>query len=343
VVGRAALGRATGVRAGRPYDRTLVSTEPRPRVAVTRQLPGTALDRLREVAEVVVWPERRPPQGDELVELVRGTQGLITMLTDRIDATVLDAAPELRVVANLAVGYDNLDVAELARRGIPAANTPGVLTDATADLAWALLLGAMRRVREGLDAVRDGGWLTWEPDWLLGHGVAGATLGIVGFGRIGAAVARRARGFDMEVLAWSRTRKDVEGVTFVELDELLERSDVVSLHCALTAETRGLIGADQLARMKPTAVLVNTARGPVVDQAALADALDAGTIFAAGLDVFDEEPVPTDDRLVQHPRCLVLPHLGSATVATRTTMADMVVNEVLAGLAGRPLTNPIPT
>jgi len=318
-----------------------VSTPSRPRVVVTRQLPGAALDRLQTSADVTVWPERRPPQGDELIELVRSAHGLITMLTDRIDAAVLDAAPDLRVVANLAVGYDNLDVAELQRRGIPAANTPGVLTDATADLAWALILGAARRVREGLDAVRDGSWITWEPDWLLGGSVAGATLGIVGFGRIGAAVARRARGFDMEVLAWSRTPKDVDGVAFVALDELLERSDVVSLHCPLVPETRGLIDAGALARMKPTAVLVNTARGPVVDEAALADALDAGTIFAAGLDVFDEEPVPTDHRLVRHPRCLVLPHLGSATVATRTTMAEMVVDEVLAGLAGRPLTNPI--
>jgi len=272
---------------------------------------------------------------------VADADGLVTMLTDRVDAALLDAAPRLRVVANMAVGYDNLDVAELARRGIPASNTPGVLTEATADLTWALILATARRLQEGIDAVRNGDWLTWEPDWLLGHAVGGATLGIVGYGRIGAAVARRALGFDMEVLAWSRRPKDVEGVTFVPLEELLERADVVSLHCALTPETHHLIGAAELARMKPTAILVNTARGAIVDQAALADALRRGEIFGAGPDVVVEEPIPVDDELLTLPRCTVLPHLGSATVATRTRMAEMVVDNVLAGLAGQPLPNAI--
>jgi lactate dehydrogenase-like 2-hydroxyacid dehydrogenase len=258
------------------------------------------------------------------------------MLTDRVDATLLDACPDLGVVANMAVGYDNLDVAELTRRGIPAGNTPGVLTGSTADLAWALILAATRRLPEGAAAVMAGEWLTWEPDWLLGVDVAGATLGIVGFGRIGAAVARRAAGFDMEILAWSRTPKDVEGVTFVPLDEVLRRSDVVSLHCALTDETRGLIGAKELRAMKHTSVLVNTARGPIVDQGALARALRTGEIFAAGLDVVDHEPIPADDELLSLPNCLVLPHVGSATVATRARMADMAVDNVLAVLAGDP-------
>jgi len=311
------------------------------RVVVTRRMPGTALDRLAEVAEVEVWPERLPPSPEVLRELVADADGLVTMLTDRVDAALLDAAPRLRVVANMAVGYDNLDVAELARRGIPASNTPGVLTEATADLTWALILATARRLQEGIDAVRNGDWLTWEPDWLLGHAVGGATLGIVGYGRIGAAVARRALGFDMEVLAWSRRPKDVEGVTFVPLEELLERADVVSLHCALTPETHHLIGAAELARMKPTAILVNTARGAIVDQAALADALRRGEIFGAGLDVVVEEPIPVDDELLTLPRCTVLPHLGSATVATRTRMAEMVVDNVLAGLAGQPLPNAI--
>lgn len=308
----------------------------RPSVAVTRTLPGGALDRLRAVADVAVWPERLPPSPDELRTLAAGAVGLVTMLTDRVDAALLDACPDLRVVANVAVGYDNLDVAELTRRGIPAGNTPGVLTDSTADVTWALILAACRRLPEGAAAVRAGDWLTWEPDWLLGVDVAGATLGIVGYGRVGAAVARRAAGFGMEILAWSRTPKAAEGVRFVELDELLRRSDIVSLHCALTDETRGLIGADELRVMKPTSVLVNTARGPIVDQGALARALRTGEIFAAGLDVVDDEPIPPDDELLALPNCLVLPHVGSATVATRSKMADMAADNVLAVLAGAP-------
>lgn len=305
-----------------------------PRVAVTRSLPGGALDRLRAVADVEVWPSRLPPSPQELRRLAAGATGLVTMLTDRVDAELLDACPDLRIVANMAVGYDNLDVAELIRRGIPAGNTPGVLTGSTADLAWALILSATRRLPESAAAVKAGDWLTWEPDWLLGVDVAGATLGIVGFGRIGAAVARRAAGFDMEVLAWNRTPKEVEGVTFVSLDELLRRSDVVSLHCALTDETRGMIGPAELRAMKPTSVLVNTARGPIVDQWALARALQTGEILAAGLDVVDHEPIPVDDELLSLPNCLVLPHVGSATVATRSRMADMAVDNVLAVLAG---------
>lgn len=308
----------------------------RPRVAVTRHVPGGALDRLRAVADVEVWPGRLPPSPEELRRLAAPAVGLVTMLTDRVDDDLLDACPDLRVVANMAVGYDNLDVAELTRRGIPASNTPGVLTGSTADLAWALILAVARRLPEGTAAVKAGDWLTWEPDWLLGVDVAGATLGIVGFGRIGAAVARRAAGFDMEILAWSRTPKDVEGVTFVPLEELLRRSDVVSLHCALTDETRGLIGADELRAMKSTSVLINTARGPIVDQWALARALQTGEIFAAGLDVVDHEPIPADDELLSLPNCLVLPHVGSATVATRSRMADMAVDSVLAVLAGNP-------
>jgi glyoxylate reductase len=318
-------------------DRTGSAGGGRPRVAVTRRLPGAALDRLRDVADVVVWPERLPPSPARLRDLAGGATGLVTMLTDRVDAELLDACPDLRVVANVAVGYDNLDVAELTRRGIPAGNTPGVLTDSTADLAWALILATSRRLPEGAAAVKAGEWLTWEPDWLLGVDAAGATLGIVGYGRIGAAVARRAAGFGMEILAWNRTPRPAAGVTFVSLDELLRRSDVVTLHCALTDETRGLIGADELRAMRRTAVLVNTARGPIVDQWALARALRTGEIFAAGLDVVQHEPIPPDDELLSLPNCLVLPHVGSATVATRARMAAMAVDNVLAALAGDPL------
>ena len=312
-----------------------------PLVVVTRRLPGTALDRLAEVAEVTVWPERQPPSPAELRHLGARAEGIITMLTDRVDAALLDACPGLVVVANCAVGHDNLDLAELARRNIAASNTPGVLTESTADLAWALIMATARRLPEAAAAVRDGDWLTWEPDWLLGHDVAGSTLGVVGYGRIGAAVARRAAGFGMPVLAWNRHPKEADGVSFVPLDELLTKADVVSLHCALTDETRGLIGAAQLRMMKRTAVLVNTARGAVVDQAELAEALRAGEIFGAGLDVVVPEPIPLDDELLRIPNCLVLPHLGSATVATRSKMADMVVDNTLAGLAGEPLPNQI--
>ncbi|MBO0713848.1 MAG: D-glycerate dehydrogenase [Acidimicrobiales bacterium] len=313
--------------------------EGRARVFVTRDLPGSALSRLRTVAEVDVWPERLPPPPQVLRERAASADGLITLLTDQVDAALLDACPRLRVVANVAVGYDNLDVAELTRRGIPAGNTPGVLTESTAELTWALILGASRRVVEGVNAVLSGEWLTWEPAFLLGQELSGAVLGIVGMGRIGQAVARRARGFDMQVVAWSRQPKplaDLE-VRWVELDELLTTSDVVSLHCALTPETHHLIGAPQLARMKPTAVLVNTARGPVVDQPALAEALRANRIAAAGLDVTEEEPIPLDDPLLGLANCLVLPHIGSATIQARSKMADMAVDNVLAGLAGRPL------
>jgi lactate dehydrogenase-like 2-hydroxyacid dehydrogenase len=314
----------------------------RPRVVVTRRLPGGAVDRLRAVADVEVWGQRLPPSPEELRRVVAGADALVTMLTDRVDAAVLDACPDVRIVANVAVGYDNLDVAELTRRGVPATNTPGVLTESTADLAWALILAACRRLPEGAAAVKAGDWVTWEPDWLLGLDVAGATLGIVGYGRIGAAVARRAAGFGMEVLAWNRTPRrpdEAPGVAFVTLDDLLRRSDIVTLHCALTDATRGLVGAAELAAMKPTAVLVNTARGPIVDQRALAAALRAGDIFAAALDVVEEEPIPPDDELLDLPNCLVLPHVGSATVATRSRMADMAIDNVLAVLAGDPPPN----
>jgi glyoxylate reductase len=303
-----------------------------PRVVVTRKLPGSALDRLTRMAEVEVWPERLPPSPADLQRLGADAHGLITMLTDRVDAALLDACPDLVVVANCAVGYDNLDVAELRRRGIAASNTPGVLTEATADLAWALIMATARRLPEGAAAVREGDWLTWEPDWLLGHDVAGATLGIVGYGRIGAAVARRASGFGMEVLAWTRRPKDVDGVSFVGLDELWARSDVVSLHCALTDETRGLIGDAEFAAMKPTAVLVNTARGPIVQTEAVHRALTDGAIAAAALDVTDPEPLPADHPLLAAPNLLVVPHVGSATHKTRERMAELAVDNLLAAL-----------
>lgn len=309
----------------------------RPFVYVTRRLPGDALERLAADADVGVWPERLPPPPEAIVRHAATADALVTMLTDRVDAALLDGCPRVRVVANVAVGYDNLDVEELTRRRIPAGNTPGVLTETTADLAFALILATSRRLVEAERAIRKGEWVTWEPDFLLGHDVAGATLGIVGFGKIGAAVARRARGFDMRVLAWTRHPKDDAGVEWVGFEDLLRRSDVVSVHCALTPETRALIGARALELMKPTAVLVNTARGPIVDQAALAEALRRRRIFAAGLDVTEEEPIPLDDPLLSLDNCVVLPHIGSATVATRARMAGLAADNVLAALHGERL------
>jgi glyoxylate reductase len=295
------------------------------RVFVTRALPGGAVDRLAAEHEVDVWPERLPPPRDELLACVREVEGLLALLTDRIDAELLDAAPNLRAISNYAVGVDNVDVEAATARGIPVGNTPGVLTDTTADLAVALMLGIGRRLVDGDAYVRRGDWHTWEPDQLLGRDLHGATVGIVGFGRIGQAVAQRLEGFECTILHTSRRG----GVGF---EELLERSDFVSVHTPLTPETRGLIDADALRRMKPTAYLVNTARGPVVDTEALAAGLHAGEIAGAALDVTDPEPLPADHPLLEAPNLLVLPHLGSATHATRERMADMAVDNLLAGL-----------
>jgi glyoxylate reductase len=290
---------------------------------VTRELPGTALERLRGEHDVEVWPEPEPPPREALIDRVRGAEGLLTLLTDRVDAALLDAAPGLRAIANYAVGTDNIDLEAATARGIPVGNTPDVLTETTAELAFALMLAVARRIVEADAAVRAGDWPEWRPDAFLGRDLHGATLGVVGFGRIGQAVARRAEGFGMTV---------VHGIP---LHELLERSDFVSLHAPLTPDTRGMIGADQLAAMKPTAVLVNTARGPLVDTAALERALRDGQIAGAGLDVTDPEPLPAAHSLLTAPNLVVVPHIGSATHRTRESMADMAVDNLLAALAGR--------
>jgi glyoxylate reductase len=297
------------------------------KVFVTRALPGGAIDRLAAEHEVEVWPEPLPPPRDEMLARVREIEGLLALLTDRVDRELIDAAPNLRAISNYAVGVDNIDVEVATARGIPVGNTPGVLTDTTADLAVALMLGIGRRLVDGDAYVRRGEWRTWEPDQLLGRDLHGAAVGIVGFGRIGQAVARRLEGFECTILHTSRSG----GVAF---EELLERSDFVSVHTPLTPETRGLIDAEALRRMKPTAYLVNTARGPVVDTDALAAGLQAGEIAGAALDVTEPEPLPADHPLLDAPNLLVLPHLGSATHATRERMADMAVDNLLAGLRG---------
>ncbi len=319
----------------------------RPRVFVARIIPADGLDAIVAATDAHVWPDEVEPPRDALLRAVEGCDGILTLLTDRVDAELLDrAGPQLRVVSNYAVGFDNVDVDECTRRGIPVGNTPGVLTETTADLAWALLMAAARRVAEGDRYVRAGRWRTWGPMLLLGPDVHGSTIGIVGFGRIGQAVARRAAGFGMTILYHdvNRLPEDVTGplgASFVELDELLERSDFVSLHVNLTEETRRLMNAERFARMKPTAVLVNTARGPVVDPRALCDALSRGVIGAAALDVTDPEPIPADDPLLSLDNCLVVPHIASASRATRGRMAEMAAANLLAGLRGERLPTPV--
>ncbi len=298
------------------------------RCFVTRDLPGRALDRLRAEHEVDVWPDRFPPPRERLIEGARSAQGLLCMLTDPIDAGLIAACPDLRAISNYAVGVDNVDVAAATARGIPVGNTPGVLTEATADLTLALMLASLRRLPEGEAAVRTGEWLTWEPAFLLGSDLHRATVLLVGGGRIGRAVARRLRGFGARVVVAGRDDP---------LAALLPEADVVSLHCPLTERTRGLIGAVELKAMKPTAVLVNTARGPIVDTAALERALRAGEIAGAALDVTDPEPLPADHPLLTAPGALVVPHMGSATRAARGAMADLAVGNLLAGLRGEPM------
>ena len=307
------------------------------RVVVTREIPGEALTRLQRHVTVMSWPEYLPPSTDELHALVQDADGVLTMITDRVDAALLDAGPKIRVVSNMAVGVDNFDLVELTKRGIPAGHTPNVLTEATADLTFALLLAVARRVTEASNSLLAGEWKTWHPRAFLGLELAGSTLGIVGIGRIGEAVARRAEGFGMRVVAWSRSDRTVDGVETVALPELLQMSDVVSIHAALSPETRHLIGAAEFALMKPGAILVNTARGAIVDQAALYAALESGHLAGAGLDVFETEPVPLDEPLLKLSNCLAVPHIGSATRATRSAMAELAVDNILAGLLGHDL------
>ncbi len=319
----------------------------RPRVLVTRRIPEVGLAIVRAAAEVDLWEGELPPPRDELLRRVRGVDGLLSLLTDRVDDELLDAAgPGLKVVANLAVGVDNIDLAACARRGIPVGNTPGVLTEATADIAWALLMSAARRLPEARDFVLQDRWKTWGPLDFLGKDLAGATLGIVGFGRIGREVAKRARGFGMRIVYHSRTRASAEveaetGATPLGFHELLATSDFVSIHVDLNATTRGLFGAEAIGRMKEGAILVNTSRGPVVDQVALHAALSSGRLFAAALDVTDPEPLRADHPLLALPNCLILPHIASATVRTRDAMATKAARNIVAGLRGEPLPDPV--
>jgi glyoxylate reductase len=315
-------------------------------VFVTRQTPGRAIEILRAAGhDVDVWPEATPPPPDALAAKLSIAEAVLSMVVDRITPEMLDGAPNLRIVANMAVGYDNVSPAEAAKRGVVVTNTPGVLAETTADMAWALLMAGARNVVASDRDTRAGGWTTWSPTAFLGRDVFGATLGIVGLGEIGEAVARRARGFEMRVLYASRTRKpEVEqrlGVEFVTLDELLRQSDFVSLQTPLTPETRHLIGARELSLMKAGALLVNTARGGVVDQDALIAALRAGAIGGAALDVTDPEPLPLDNPLYSFANVVITPHIASASLATRSKMAEMAAANIIEALAGRPPINPV--
>jgi lactate dehydrogenase-like 2-hydroxyacid dehydrogenase len=310
------------------------------RIVVTRTLPEAAMSLLDDAGTVWVWPEDRPIPREAMLREVADATGLFSMLTDDVDQELLDAAPALRAVSTMAVGTDNIDLAACTERGIPVGHTPDVLTEATADMAFALMLAAARRVREGIRYVIDGHWRRWEPNLLLGTEVNGTTLGIVGFGRIGSAIGRRALGFNMHIVYTGRRRQaDLEdlGVSYRTFEGLLQESDHVVISCPLTPETRHLFDRDAFRLMKPTATLTNIARGPIVDSRALEWALRSGEITAAALDVTDPEPIPQDDPLLSLPNCLVLPHLGSATDQTREAMAVLAARNLVAGLRGEPL------
>ena len=316
------------------------------RVVVTGRVPDAAIEKLRAAHEVEMWPDPEPIGREELLRRVAGADAVVSLLTERIDAELLDAAgPQLKVVANVAVGYDNIDVPACSERDVVATNTPGVLTDATADIAFGLILMATRRLGEGERLIRSGQDWKWGMFFLLGSSLQGKTLGVVGMGGIGQATARRARAFGMEIVYQSRSEIDAGiaaelGARRVELDELLSVSDVVSLHCPYGPATHHLIGAKQLAAMKDSAYLVNTARGPIVDEAALASALREGRIAGAGLDVYEHEP-RVHPELRELDNVVLLPHLGSATVETRTAMAVLAAENVLAVLGGQRPPTPI--
>ena len=312
------------------------------KVFVTRKIPQEGLDMLTERFEVSVWPSEEPPCREEIAEKAKNCQGLVTLLSDPIDADIIGQLPNLKIIAQYAVGYDNIDIREATRRGIIVTNTPGVLTETTADLAWSLIMSTTRRIVEADRYVRGGNWnVAWGPELLLGSDIYGATLGIIGMGRIGQAVAKRAQGFSMRVLYHSRghnkefaTLERLVGAQSTSLDTLLRESDIVSLHVPFTSETRHLIGEKELRSMKKGSILINTSRGQVVDQDALYSALSSGHIGGAGLDVFREEPIPKDSPLLELSNVVLVPHIGSASKKTRATMATMCAENIIAALYG---------
>lgn len=316
----------------------------KPRIFLTRVIPAKGIEMMQMVADVEIWPEELPPPYAVLLEKITQVDGLVCLLTDKIDAQLIEAAAsELKVISQMAVGYDNIDIQAASRRRIPVGNTPGVLTEATADLTWALLLAAARRIVEGDRYTRAGRWKTWGPTLLLGADLSGATLGIVGLGRIGAAVARRARGFDMRILYNDISRQpQIEQklhLEYVSFDELISQADFISVHTWLSPETSHMFGETQFKRMKKSAIFINAARGGIVDHQALYTALKEGRIAYAALDVTEPEPIPGDSPLLQLDNIIIVPHIASASVQTRTRMAVMAAENLIAGLRGEPLPN----
>ncbi len=309
-------------------------------VFVTRKIPESGLCRIQNTFNTKVWDSVEPPSQKKIIELATNCQGLVTLLSDRIDRNLMDSLPDLRVIAQYAVGYDNIDVAEATKRGIIVTNTPGVLTETTADLTWALIMAASRKIAEADRYVRNGKWnVAWGPEMLLGSDVYGATIGIIGLGRIGSAVARRAAGFSMKILYTSRSENDTSiqieqevGAKRSNLKDLLLESDIITLHVPLTSETNGLIGEEELALMKPGAILVNTSRGAIIDEKALVETLKSNHLGAAGLDVFQEEPLSKSSPLLGIESVVLAPHIGSASVATRSKMSMMVADNLTAAL-----------
>ncbi len=316
---------------------------PKPKVFVTRVIPDKGFEMIKDFCDVDLWTDELPPSRAELLQHVRGVDGLLCLLTDKIDSEVMDeAGPQFKVISNHAVGFDNIDINAATARKIPVGNTPDVLTDATADFAYALMMAAARRILEAERYVRDGKWKTWGPMLLLGVDMKGATLGLIGFGRIGKAMARRAVGFDMRVIYYDpkETKPDPDiKATRVDFDTLLEESDFISLHTPLTPGTRHLINSEALSKMKPNVVLINTSRGPVVDMDALYEALKERRIFAAGLDVTEPEPLPSDSPLLTLDNVIVAPHIASASKTARDKMSWMAAKNLLSGLKGDRLPN----
>lgn len=312
----------------------------KPIVFITQKLPDQAVAELEELYKVRMWPEEdTPAPREKLLEEAKEAHALWTMLSDQVDNELFEAAPNLKIVSNLAVGYNNIDLEAARKHGVTVTNTPDVLTESTADLTFALMLATARRIIEAEKSVRSGEWKSWTPMGMTGQNVAGATLGIIGMGRIGEAVARRAHGFGMDVLYHNRTRRSLEDVRYAEFEELLKVSDYVVILTPLTPETEGMIGADELALMKETACLINVARGGIVDEMALYEALKENKIWGAGLDVFEQEPVPLDHPLLTLPNVTVLPHIGSATVQTRLEMMALNAEAIKACLENKSVKN----
>lgn len=315
----------------------------KPKVFVTREIPAAGLQKVVAECNADVWPEHLPPSREVLLQRIAGCEGILSLLTEKVDAEFMDAAgPQLKVISNFAVGYNNIDIAEATRRGIRVGNTPDVLTDATADMAFALLMSASRRIVESQDYIRAGKWQTWEPLGHIGVDLIGRTIGIVGMGRIGFAMAKRCHGgFGMNVLYHDKYRNEAAekelGAQQVDADTLFKESDFVSVHTDLNEKTKGMFNAAAFRKMKNTAVFINSARGPIHNQKDLHDALKSGEIFAAGLDVTDPEPIPMDDPLLTLPNCVIAPHIASATVSSRNGMAEIAADNLIAGLKGEPL------